>query len=73
MHFLSLGLLSIGYKSHINSSISVANNFVPKDPLIELGAVLKLGIYENTKTIITDFYGIGSQDVVIAEFVLSTL
>ncbi|WPY01429.1 Putative ornithine cyclodeaminase family protein [Candidatus Trichorickettsia mobilis] len=46
---------------------------VPKDALMELGAVLKSGIAENAKIIIADFSGIGAQDVAMAEFVLSRL
>jgi ornithine cyclodeaminase len=46
---------------------------IPKDALMEVGEVLKLGIPENIKTIIVDFSGIGAQDVAMAEFVLSRL
>jgi ornithine cyclodeaminase len=46
---------------------------IPKDALMEVGEVLKLGISENIKTIIVDFSGIGAQDVAMAEFVLSRL
>jgi ornithine cyclodeaminase len=54
-------------------STALKAGIVSQDALMELGVVLKLGIYENIKTIIADFSGIGPQDVAIAEFVLSRL
>lgn len=46
---------------------------IAQDALIELGKVLKSGIPKNAKTIITDFSGIGAQDVAMTEFILSRL
>lgn len=54
-------------------SKALKEDIITQDALIELGAVLKSGVSENTKTIIADFSGIGAQDVAIAEFVLSRL
>lgn len=54
-------------------SRALKEDIITQDALIELGAVLKSGVSENTKTIIADFSGIGAQDVAIAEFVLSRL
>ena len=48
-------------------------SIIAQDALVELGAVLKLGIPENAKTIIADFSGIGAQDVAMAEFILPRL
>jgi ornithine cyclodeaminase len=52
---------------------ALKEGIITQDGLIELGAVLKPGVSENTKTTIADFSGIGAQDVAMAEFVLSRL
>lgn len=54
-------------------SRALKEDIITQDALIELGAILKSGVFENTKTIIADFSGIGAQDVAIAEFILSRL
>lgn len=54
-------------------SKALKEDIITQDALIELGAVLKSGVSENTKTIIADFSGIGAQDVAMAQFVLSRL
>jgi ornithine cyclodeaminase len=54
-------------------SRALKEDIITQDALIELGAVLKSGVCEHTKTIIADFSGMGAQDVAITECVLSTL
>lgn len=46
---------------------------ITTNSLLELGEILTLGIAKNAKIIITDFSGIGAQDVAITEFVLSLM
>jgi ornithine cyclodeaminase len=52
---------------------ALKEGIISQDALIELGAVLKSGVPERTKTIIADFSGIGAQDVAMAEFLLSRI
>ncbi len=52
---------------------ALKEDIINQDTLMELGAALKSGVSENTKTIIADFSGIGAQDVAMAEFILSRL
>jgi len=52
---------------------ALKEGIITQDALMELGAALKSGVSENTKTIIADFSGIGAQDVAMAEFILSRL
>lgn len=54
-------------------SRALKEDIINQDTLMELGAALKSGVSENTKTIIADFSGIGAQDVAMAEFILSRL
>lgn len=52
---------------------ALKSGIITSNSLANLGEVLKSGMPQNAKTIIADFSGIGAQDVVIAEFVLSRL
>lgn len=56
-----------------DASRALKEDIINQDTLMELGAALKSGVSENTKTIIADFSGIGAQDVAMAQFILSRL
>ena len=66
-------VVKLAGSSRFGNNGAILEGIITQDALIELGEVLKLGITENVKTIIADFSGIGAQDVVMAEFVLSRL
>lgn len=69
----SSGLYKIQAAKFGDVARALKEGIISQDALMELGAVLKPGVSENTKTIIADFSGIGAQDVAIAKFILSRL